>query len=137
MKKGTKLFATVLAGALAVGAAASLAACGGNSHTWSEDWSCDATSHWHACTDEGCTEVNDKADHTFNEGEMTQEATYAAEGVRTYTCTVCDYEKTEAIAALERTGMAYLAAESQVRKLFWTWLQAWMSAADISCNSAL
>ena len=113
MKKGTKLFATVLAGALAVGATAALAACGGNSHTWSEDWSSDATSHWHACTDEGCTEVNDKADHTFNEGEVTKAATYNSEGERTSTCTVCGYEKKDTVAALEKTGMAYLAAESK------------------------
>lgn len=112
MKKGTKLFATVLAGALTVGAAAALAACGGNSHTWSEDWSSDATSHWHACTDEGCTEVNDKADHTFSEGEVTKEATYNSEGERTFTCTICGYEKKDTVAALEKTGMAYLAAES-------------------------
>ena len=111
MKKGKKLLVALLAGALAVATMAAFAACG-NSHTWSENWSSDATSHWHACTDEGCTEVSDKADHTFDEGEEAKAATYNSEGEKVYTCTVCGYEKKESVAALEKTGTALLAAKS-------------------------
>ena len=83
MKKGKKLLVALLAGALAVATMAAFAACG-NSHTWSENWSSDATSHWHACTDEGCTEVSDKAGHTFDEGEEAKAATYNSEGEKVY-----------------------------------------------------
>ena len=36
-------------------------------------------------------------EHTFDEGKVTKEATYAAAGVKTYTCTVCGATKTEKI----------------------------------------
>lgn len=111
MKKRKKLLVALLTGALAVASIMVFAACG-SSHTWSEDWSSDATSHWHACTDEDCTEVNGKANHTFNDGEVTKAATYNSEGEKKSACTVCGYEKTETIAALEKTGTALLAAKS-------------------------
>lgn len=65
---------------------------------FSEDWSKDATAHWHACTKKNCEEVADKADHTWNEGEITKKATQEADGVKTFTCTVCSQTKTEAVA---------------------------------------
>ena len=37
----------------------------GHTHEFSADWSNDETHHWHACTVEGCTEVADKAEHSF------------------------------------------------------------------------
>lgn len=37
-----------------------------DSHSFSETWSGDENSHWHACTDEDCTEVADKADHVYD-----------------------------------------------------------------------
>ena len=42
-----------------------------------------------------------KLDHTWDEGKVTKEATTEAEGVKTYTCTVCKATKTEAIAKLD------------------------------------
>lgn len=115
MKK--KSIALFTAAALAVVSAASFAACAGHEHTYSADWSSDATSHWHQATcsenDECASAVSDKASHTFDGGEVTKEATYNTEGEKTFTCTVCGYEKTEAVAALEKTGIAYLAAESK------------------------
>ncbi|MBQ3489347.1 MAG: hypothetical protein IJA86_02010 [Clostridia bacterium] len=65
---------------------------------FSSEWSKDATSHWHACTDEKCTEVADKADHTWDEGKITTKATQEADGVKTFTCTVCAQTKTETVA---------------------------------------
>lgn len=115
MKK--KLIALFTAATLAAVSAASLAACAGHEHTYSADWSSDETSHWHQATcsenDECASAVSDKASHTFDAGEVTKEATYDAEGEKTFTCTVCGYEKTEAVAALEKTGVVYLAAESK------------------------
>ncbi|MET0015617.1 S-layer homology domain-containing protein [Oscillibacter sp.] len=37
-------------------------------HHFSPNWSSDATNHWHACTDEGCTEKNDVASHVCTAG---------------------------------------------------------------------
>ena len=42
-----------------------------------------------------------KLDHAWDEGKVTKEATTEAEGVKTYTCTVCKATKTEAIAKLD------------------------------------
>ncbi|MBO5415399.1 MAG: hypothetical protein J6A83_02060 [Clostridia bacterium] len=65
---------------------------------FSEDWSGDDTAHWHACISEGCSEVADKADHTWDEGKITTEATQEADGVKTFTCSVCSLTKTEAVS---------------------------------------
>ena len=44
-----------------------------------------------------------KAPHTWNDGVVTKPATETDEGVMTYTCTVCDREKTEPIPATGHT----------------------------------
>ncbi|WP_443740364.1 formylglycine-generating enzyme family protein [Treponema sp.] len=72
-------------------------------HTYSTDWTSDATSHWHAATCEHTSEVSEKTAHTFGEAVVTKEATETEAGVKTYTCTVCKYEKTESIAVLPHT----------------------------------
>ena len=40
-------------------------------HSFSDEWSGDETYHWHACTNENCTEIQDKAEHTFENGYCT------------------------------------------------------------------
>ncbi len=69
---------------------------------FSAEWSSDATSHWHACTGEECTLVADKADHMWDAGVITTEATQDADGVKTFACSVCAATKTEPVAF---TGM--------------------------------
>lgn len=69
-----------------------------HSHSYADAWSHDATHHWHASTC-GHEVVSDKAEHTWNDGEVTTAATCGAAGVKTFTCTVCGATKTEAIAA--------------------------------------
>lgn len=71
-------------------------------HSFSKTWSKDETHHWHNCTEDGCTEISEKAEHTWNDGEVTTEPTYTTEGVKTYTCTVCGQTKTETIDKLTR-----------------------------------
>ncbi len=46
---------------------------------FSQDWTSDATNHWHACVGEDCTEKSDVATHTYENGA----------------CTVCEYTHTE------------------------------------------
>ena len=65
-------------------------------HSFSETWSSDETYHWHAATC-GHSDVADKAEHEWNEGEVTDPATTTKEGTMTFTCTVCGKTRTEAI----------------------------------------
>ena len=73
-----------------------------HSHTFADSWSSDATNHWHAA-DCGHDEKKDEAKHTFDDGKITTPATESTEGVKTFTCTVCSYKKTESIPALGHT----------------------------------
>ena len=109
MKKLLSSLLAVLMAALALG----LSACNDNStgensggngnlpaehtHEYAATWSSDETEHWHACTGENCTEVKDKAAHTWNDGEITTPATETADGIKTFTCTVCEKTKTESV----------------------------------------
>ena len=69
-------------------------------HNFAEEWSNDETHHWHACADKGCKETKDKAEHSWNGGNVTVEPTTEQEGAMVYTCTVCRREKTEKIDKL-------------------------------------
>lgn len=69
-------------------------------HNFAEEWSNNETHHWHACTDKGCKEVKDKAEHSWNDGSVTVEPTTEKEGTMLYVCTVCNREKTEKIDKL-------------------------------------
>lgn len=78
-----------------------LTACNKNGeHNFSEEWSNDETHHWHACADKGCKEIKDKAEHSWDGGNVTVEPTTEKEGAMVYTCTVCRREKTEKIDEL-------------------------------------
>lgn len=74
-------------------------------HTYGEEWKKDATGHWHESTCDATAPAHDvmKSDfaaHTFDEGEVTKPADYGVVGEKKFTCTVCEYEKTESIDAL-------------------------------------
>lgn len=69
-------------------------------HNFAEEWSNNETHHWHACTDKGCKETKDKAEHTWDGGNVTVEPTTEQKGTIVYTCTVCRREKTKSINEL-------------------------------------
>lgn len=92
-----KFLSVMLVLCLLLALSASLTSCA-HKCEFSTDWSKDEASHWHACTKEDCTEVADKAEHTWNEGEITTEATQEEDGVKTFTCTACAQTKTEVVA---------------------------------------
>ncbi|MDY4412409.1 MAG: InlB B-repeat-containing protein, partial [Eubacteriales bacterium] len=69
-------------------------------HNFAEEWSNNETHHWHACTDKGCKETKDKAEHTWDGGNVTVEPTTEQKGTIVYTCTVCRREKAESINEL-------------------------------------
>ena len=70
---------------------------GEHTHTFEEKWTYDETHHWHCATCEHTEEVSDKAPHSWDDGEISVAATHTADGVKTYTCTVCGATKTEVI----------------------------------------
>ena len=61
-------------------------------------WQQDENKHWKKCS--RCDEIDQAAEHTFGDGEITLEPTCTATGLKTYTCTVCLATKTETIDAL-------------------------------------
>lgn len=69
-------------------------------HNFAEEWSNNETHHWHACTDKGSKETKDKAEHTWDGGNVTVEPTTEQKGTMVYTCTVCRREKAESINEL-------------------------------------
>lgn len=69
----------------------------GHTHTPGNEWKNDAANHWKLCSE--CGEKVNEAAHTFNTGVITTPATETTTGVKTYTCTVCKYTKTETIPA--------------------------------------
>lgn len=80
-----------------------LSSCNGNKHVASDKWTFDNNQHWHACLTEGHDDKFDVANHTWNDGLVTEEATEEKEGVMTYTCVVCEATKTEPIEKLAHT----------------------------------
>ena len=63
-------------------------------HSYSTEWSVDAEhgTHYHACTDEGYTNLrSDEAEHDYDLGVITP-ATFEAPGYITYTCKVCGHK---------------------------------------------
>ena len=61
-----------------------------HTHTISEGYSYDETSHWKTCS--GCDDKIDLEKHSFDEGVITTSST---EDEKTYTCKVCGYKKIE------------------------------------------
>ena len=61
-------------------------------HAFAAEWSTDGTHHWHACTDSGCTEALDKAEHTWSSD--------AAAPI----CTVCGKAKNAAPSGADKAA---------------------------------
>lgn len=70
-------------------------------HTFSEAWTTDATSHWHAATCEHTTEVSGKVDHQLPETwKLVTAATEEAAGLEERFCDICKYRVTQVIPQL-------------------------------------
>ena len=75
-------------------------------HTYGTEWKKDETGHWHESTCDATAPTHgvmksDFAAHTFDKGVETKPAGYGVVGEKKFTCTVCGYEKTEPIDALD------------------------------------
>ena len=66
-----------------------LTACNKNQHEFSSEWKYDETGHWHECTTKEHTDTSEKADHDFDDGEVTLAPTEQEYGIKTFTCKVC------------------------------------------------
>lgn len=62
-------------------------------HTYGA-WSSDDTHHWHECTAASCTNIADKAEHTF-EWKIDVPASQASTGTKHEECTVCGKKRNE------------------------------------------
>ncbi len=97
-----RILTSLIAVCLIISALASFTACE-HKCEYSTAWTTDDNEHWHICNDAECTLVADKAVHTWDEGKITAEATQEADGVKTFTCTVCQKTRTEKV---EFTGLS-------------------------------
>ena len=70
-------------------------------HKAKSEWSFNETEHWHDCATEGCTEKFEKAAHAFGGWEIKTPSGYGVPGEEKAVCSVCGYEKTRSIDALE------------------------------------
>lgn len=68
-------------------------------HTFSSEWTTDATYHWHAATCEHTDQKADRAKHTWTSKVLTP-ATHTTDGERELTCTGCGLTKKEVIPAM-------------------------------------
>lgn len=98
-----KIVSLLLSVGLLVSLMGILSACG-HTHSFSEEWLTDKANHWHACTEQDCPECADMAAHTYDEGAITASPSLTADGVRTFTCTVCGYTRTEDIVSDTRVA---------------------------------
>ena len=73
-------------------------------HAWDTEWSKDNDHHWHECNNANCDAVKDKAEHSWDDGEVTTSPTCTTAGEKTFTCTACSATKKETIPA---TGHAW------------------------------
>ncbi len=76
-------------------------------------WEYDSENHWRPATCSHTAEKNETAPHEWNDGEITTPANYGVEGVKTFTCAVCNATRTEAIAALEAKNNEIKLAEGK------------------------
>ena len=70
-------------------------------HKAKSEWSSNETEHWHDCATEGCTEKFEKAAHTFGDWETKTPSGYGVPGEEKAVCSVCGYEETRPVDALE------------------------------------
>ncbi len=66
-----------------------------------QEWQFDDEQHWKICS--RCGDEVDKANHRWDGGEITAEPPATTDGVKTYTCTVCQATKTESTPATGTT----------------------------------
>lgn len=89
-----------------------------HSHNYPDTWIIDETSHWHAA-DCGIDDHRSmQGTHWWDNGTITLAPTQNDDGIKTYTCQVCNFQKTEVIAKLSHTH-TYASEYSSDSKYHW------------------
>ena len=86
-------------GLLAITLITTLIACS-HSHSFAEAWNNNEDGHWHVCS---CGEKSELAEHVWDNGKVTVEATEETAGNKQYACVDCGYTKNQSIPALAHT----------------------------------
>ena len=95
MKKIISIFCATLL--IVVVASTVCVGCNEAEHKFAKDLSYDETYHYRVCTDNGCNEKKDKAEHVFGEWTVIEEASTTNQGLKERVCSECGYKKREAI----------------------------------------
>ena len=114
MIKKKSILTYVLAFMLIIPTMFMLTACGEHKHSYTNEWSMSATEHWHACTDENCTEKQDVAEHTFGEWTITKAATTTSTGEKYRTCSTCGYRETAIIGMVQAYTITWKNADGTI-----------------------
>lgn len=69
-------------------------------HNYAKEYTKTETHHYFKCLDDNCDAKSSFEEHSYNNGEVIQNATIEETGLIKYTCTVCAYEKIETIPVL-------------------------------------
>lgn len=77
-------------------------------HSFSSEWKCNTTHHWHEATCEHTDLKEEYGEHEWDDGVVTKQPTSTSSGKMTYTCLVCDYSKTTILdpITVDVTGVA-------------------------------
>ena len=87
-----KIFSILTALCLLLSLGATMVSCG-HKCEFSTDWNGNDTEHWRSCLGEDCLEIAEKAEHIWDDGNITVEPTQDADGSKTFTCAVCSVTK--------------------------------------------
>ena len=68
-----------------------------HTHTYAEAWTSDDTYHWHTSTCGHENEISGKSEHLWDKGVITVLPTETSEGLKTFTCAICNTTKTEKV----------------------------------------
>lgn len=60
-------------------------------HDWSDEWSYDASLHWHPCLDDGCKARAEQGYHELEQTAVVTEPGCGTPGVGSFTCPTCGY----------------------------------------------
>lgn len=78
-------------------------------HNYSTQWSVGASTHYHACTDEGYESLKaDEEAHSFGDWTINQQPGERTDGEKEHTCSVCGFTETVAIDSFEKQTLALL-----------------------------
>lgn len=68
-------------------------------HQFASAWTYNDEYHWHKC--ETCSEISEKASHSFGNWENDREPTETTQGLKHRDCTICDYRQEEIIPIVQ------------------------------------